>query len=120
MATNDSRLRLWSLIDPSNSPSRVMSGHKSQVGQLRASLGPRLGPAQQDLVVSGSEDGKVYVWGLGVDRRGYQESFKGRFAFLNPSPISSKTKTNSLFFKKKLLTQHVNVLLCFFFFVFSQ
>ncbi|KAH9807749.1 WD40-repeat-containing domain protein [Melampsora americana] len=73
IATNDSRIRI---SDQNAKIKETLTGHKSQSGQLKPSIGLGMGHNDADLVVSGSEDGRVYVWELGLDQRGFHESFK--------------------------------------------
>ncbi|EGG12631.1 uncharacterized protein MELLADRAFT_114823 [Melampsora larici-populina 98AG31] len=94
VATNDSRIRV---LDQKADIKETLTGHKSQSGQLKPSIGLGMGYNDSDLVVSGSEDGRVYVWELGIDQRGFHESFKVN----HDLPGSSELVITSAVFKPK-------------------
>lgn len=94
VATNDSRIRV---CDQNADVKETLTGHKSLSGQLKPSVGLGMGYNDSDLVVSGSEDGRVYVWELGIDQKGFHESFKVN----NDLPGSSELVITCAAFKPK-------------------
>ncbi|KAG0141288.1 hypothetical protein CROQUDRAFT_664065 [Cronartium quercuum f. sp. fusiforme G11] len=65
ISTNDSKIKLYNFT--TNQLLKEFLGHKSLASQHLIKIGFGLGVNGQDLIISGSEDGKVYIWELNTN-----------------------------------------------------